>query len=322
MLKFGILAIAIVTAFLLTTSVARAILDNVGQDPSANLSNQVRQTQHKAQTLDTTFIDIMPPTPPGQPLSHQPARQTGTGAPHPRRAAPATPMPTSIPTDPLQPGQLQHAAPGRGKLGPNPRPPGQPDPPAARQDPAPEPTRNPYAIHADPSDDLAAQSVQRMDQIAKDLEITPDRYADAVNIFYAEWDTRYQMARHQHQRFAHRVHQADLAADDYFAMQRELTESMPNRERRQHYRLRDAEEKLQYREWQQHAYEILSQSNIIMDELRQMNIEITKQKLSANFAALYRDFEQVPLAITMLHEELDLFRYRSQQLQLRFQDPT
>ena len=130
------------------------------------------------------------------------------------------------------------------------------------------------------------------------------------------------MALHQHQRFAHRIHQADLASNEYFSIQRQLTESMPNQERREHYRIRDAQEKEQYREWQKHAYEILAQSNIIMDELQQMNLEITKQKLSANFAALYRDFEQVPLAISMLHEELDLFRFRSQQLQLRFQNPT
>ena len=55
-----------------------------------------------------------------------------------------------------------------------------------------------------------------------------------------------------------------------------------------------------------------------MVELHDMNIIITKQSLSAHFAALYEDFQTIPPAITLLHQELDRFRQESDRIQLTF----
>ena len=46
-----------------------------------------------------------------------------------------------------------------------------------------------------------------------------------------------------------------------------------------------------------------------------MNIELSKQVLSAQFASIYRDFETVPIAITNLHHDLESFRIKSRELE-------
>ena len=158
-----------------------------------------------------------------------------------------------------------------------------------------------------------------MNEIKKELEIEATEYVHEVERFYAEWSNRYEKAVQEHKRFSWRVARADEAAEEYFEIQRNLTAMMPNSERMEYFQQKDQEEMELFREWQLQAYDILARSNLIMDELRQMNLEITKQALSANFAALYQDFQEVPLAITSLHQELDLFRLRSEQLQQRFE---
>ena len=55
-----------------------------------------------------------------------------------------------------------------------------------------------------------------------------------------------------------------------------------------------------------------------MLDLHDMNVIITKQRLSAHFAALYEDFQEIPPAITLLHEELDRFRQESEKIQQTF----
>ena len=52
-----------------------------------------------------------------------------------------------------------------------------------------------------------------------------------------------------------------------------------------------------------------------------MNVIITKQSLSAHFAALYQDFHEIPPAITQLHQELQKFRAESDRIQQTFGVP-
>ena len=152
----------------------------------------------------------------------------------------------------------------------------------------------------------------------EELEIQETEYTRAVEQFYDEWSNRYGLAIDAHKRFRWRVDRVGAIAAEYFEHQTELTSLMPNADRRAVFRIRDQEEKELYRQWQLQANDILSQSNSIMDELRQLNLEITKLRLSANFSALHQEFQTIPYAITQLHDDLELFRSRSELLQQRF----
>ena len=286
MIKLGIVGIAVLVGLLVTGQVGADIYSRVNQDPGEKLKNEVSRTQRTAQNLDDRFIDIKPPVPPNMVNLSSP--DTTGSATNP--ALPNANPPTHLPQSDLPASQVE------------------------------EPTIDPdkYGESNSPSDDYARESMERISEIEEELEIQATEYVHEVERFYAEWSERYESAVQEHKRFTWRVARADEVAEEYFEIQRNLTAMMPNIERQAYFQQKDQEERELFREWQLQAYDILARSNLIMDELRQMNLEITKQALSANFAALYQDFHEVPLAITSLHQELDLFRLRSEHLEQRF----
>lgn len=284
-LKYPLIAIlAVVVAVVLTET----YMNTFGADtrPSAQLKEEVARTQRSARNLDTSYAAILPPPPPG----HQsPGRDRDT---EPAQAGPTTNH------EPPPPGTYQD-----GEV-------------ASKKEP--DPTEAPYNNRLNPADVAARAAVDESRQRRAQLDAGESEYATAVQTFYDEWSSRYQNAAEEHRRFRWRLQQADRTASQYFHTQADLTRRMPNAERRGYYVIKDQEEQELYREWQLQAHEILGQSNSIMLELRQLNLEITKQTLSADFATLYQEFHQIPTAITTLHSELDLFRQRSQQLENQF----
>lgn len=93
---------------------------------------------------------------------------------------------------------------------------------------------------------------------------------------------------------------------------------MPNPMRKNEFRVRDAREQETYNEWRALVLGIEKRSDQIMEELRQFNIEITKQRLSASFADIYDNFPEIPQSIADLHDDLEQFRERSEQLDRLF----
>lgn len=284
-LKYLLVAtLAIVAAVVL----AETYMNTFGADtkPSAQLKEEVSRTQRSARSLDQTYAEMLPPPPPGL---ESPG--SSGGANHLKRSQEEETV------EPSPPGTYQERPEGDDR----------------EEEPTP-----PYETDTNPSDAAARQAVGQSRQMRQDLEAAGSEYAAAVQVFYEEWNTRYRQAADQHRRFRWRLEQADRVASDYFETQAELTRRMPNEERRAYYLVKDREEQDLYRNWQLQAHQILGQSNSIMLELRQLNLEITKQTLSADFATLYQEFHRIPTAITTLHGELDLFRQRSEQLEHQF----
>ena len=284
-LKYILIGVLILVGGVIT---AEAYSDTFGRDtaPSSQLKSEVARTQRTARDLDRTYTDIMPPAPPGL-------------------QSPAAANP-----EPDQPDVEES-------------PPGEPPPPGTYTDseiPVEEstPPPAPYETNTNPADEAALEAVRTSREQRTNLEAQDSEYAAAVETFYNEWTARYQDATAQHRRFRWRLEQADRRAAEYFRTQTDLTSRMPNATRKAHYQAKDQEERQLYTEWQVQAHDILGQSNIIMLELRQLNLEITKQTLSADFATLYQEFHQIPAAISTLHTELDLFRQRSEQLENQF----
>ena len=160
---------------------------------------------------------------------------------------------------------------------------------------------------------------QMLAQITEELELTPTEHTRAVDEFYNKWDDRYSTAWDAHRRLEWRIRMADRTAPRYFETQRNLTRVMPNPERRRIYQQRDAREEELYQQWQAQANRVLGQSSLLMEELRQLDLEIAKLRLSANFAALYQEFAAIPTEVNRLHLELESFRDRSRSLEQTLQ---
>lgn len=282
LVRFGLIGIALVVAAVVLVQTAGQLSPDPNERPAVRLTEEVTRTNRTAGRLDTSFANVLPPSPPGQSVSMS----------LPGGASGAT---GTSPGAPSQPGTADNE-------------------PGA----SPEPTPDRFPQYNNPTDLDAQAAADFTDEMVEELEIQETEYTKAVEEFYNEWSARYNLAVDSHKRFRWRVDRAGVIAAEYFQRQSDLTSQMTNPQRREVFRQRDLQEQELYRQWQLQAHEILEQSNAIMAELRQLNLEITKVRLSANFLALLQGFHTIPHAITQLHNDLALFRARSEQLQLSF----
>ena len=163
----------------------------------------------------------------------------------------------------------------------------------------------------------ALQELARLDD--QPGGIHGDERVIAVENLRDAWAPRYRQAVEQHRRLVLRVEHADRAAGRYFETQEELTRQISNPEDRLRAEQGDRAERELYRQWREQAGRTVAQSDRIMVDLRDMDIRITKQLLSANFAAVYHDFQEVPVAVDALHRDLERFRARAEEISATFQ---
>ena len=149
-------------------------------------------------------------------------------------------------------------------------------------------------------------------------DVATDERVAAIENLRDTWSPRYRQAEEEHRRLAYRIEHADRAAQQYFSVQTELTGFIKNREERRRAEASDQAEMAVYRQWQAQAYQTMNQADRIMDDLHDLDIRMTKQLLSANFAAVYRDFLELPVAINDLHRDLEQFRIRSEEIGATF----
>ena len=293
LIKMGLIAIAVIVAGVIVVQNIGQVVQDPNERPATKLTEEVTRTNRTAGRLDSSFASVLPPIPPAQNVSLAlPGSAPGTA--------------NNLPGAPSEPDTVpdpQGGIPGG-------------DPPGAGVDPEPTPDRFPE--YNTPTDLAAADAAAFTDEMVEDLEIQQTEYTRAVEQFYDEWSARYSLALDAHKRFQWRVGRANVTAAEYFERQAHLTSLMTNPERQALFRDRDRQEQELYRQWQLQANSILSQSNAIMEELRQLNLEITKIRLSANFMALHQEFQTIPHAVSQLHNDLALFRARSEQLQQSF----
>ena len=304
LLRMGLIGIALVVAAVVVFQNVGNVFQDPNERPAIRLTEEVTRTNRTASRLDSSFANVLPPALPAQNVSMAlPASQPGSGIS--RQVVPDGDGNTS-PRAPSQPGSGQdpqaESSDGQG-----------PDVGAG-----PEPTPDRYPEYNNPTDLAAGEAAASSDELVEEFEVQETEYSRAVEQFYDEWSARYNLALDSHKRFHWRVDRASAIAAEYFQRQAHLTSLMTNPERQEVFRSRDRQEQELYRQWQLQANGILAQSDTIMKELRQFNLEITKVRLSANFMALHQEFQTIPHAVSQLHNDLALFRARSEQLQQSF----
>ena len=266
-----------------------------GPNEATRLVDATGRANNKAENLNDSFTEVIPPAPPPSPAS----RMGGQTPAETARAAP----PPGVPAGGLGGGERPP------QVGP-----GTPEPP---------PTPDRYAAYARPSEHAVRDAIEFLNELRNDPELAPSRteYIQAVEMLERAWTPRYQRAAMEYKRFAYRIDHADAMAVRYFKVQEGLTAYIANPKDRRRAEGIDAAEREAYLKWRDQAFRTLSQAKSIMIELDDMNIIITKQNLSAHFAALYEDFQAIPPAITLLHKELARFREESNRIQQTFGVP-
>ena len=268
MLKYGFIAMAIAAILGIGWPIVTGVLEG-GPNEATKLVEATERTNNKADNLNDSFTDIIPPAPTSP-----------------------EPQPAPVPAD----------TPGSGA-------PGQP---------TPDPTPDKYAAYADPSEHAVRDAMEYLNRLQTELEPNPTKYINAVEQLQRTWTPRYERAVQEYKRFAYRIDQADAMASEYFQVQENLTTQIVNGEDRHRAKTIDAAERDVYLDWRDQAFRTLGQAQLIMADLHDMNVIITKQSLSAHFAALYDEFHAIPPAITLLHDELNKFREESDRIQKTF----
>ena len=149
-------------------------------------------------------------------------------------------------------------------------------------------------------------------------DVATDERVAAIENLRDTWSPRYRQAEEEHRRLAYRIEHAERAATQYFSVQTELTGYVKDREQRRRAEANDRTEMEVYRQWRAQAHQTMNQADRIMDDLHDMDIQITKQLLSANFAPIFSEFMKLPLSVSDLHRDLEQFRIRSEEIGATF----
>ena len=255
-----------------------------GPNEATRLVEATSRTNNKAESLNDSFTDVIPPAP--SPRSFD----QGQSAQEYANSIPGGPSGSSFPQ-------------------------GATDQPAPREG---TPTPDPYAEYEHPSEHAVRDAMEYLGRLQTELEPSRTEYIQAVEQLHRAWTPRYDRAVEEYKRFAYRIDDADAMASEYFQVQQNLTSRLSSPKERQRAELIDATEHIVYLNWREQAFRTLGQAQVIMAELHDMNVIITKQSLSAHFASLYEEFHTIPPAITLLHQELARFRQESERIQETF----
>ena len=280
MIKYALMAVAAAAVIGIGWPLASAAFGG-GPNEATRLVEATSRTNNKAESLNDSFTDVIPPAP--------------------RRANPQ-----------------ENLAPGGFAPAPDPQAGGQQNPGAA---PQPSPTPDKYAQYEHPSEHAVRDAMEFLNRLQTEMEPTQTEYIQAVEQLQRAWTPRYERANDEFKRFARRIDHSDAMAQEYFLVQQNLTVLISSPKDRRRAEAIDATEQEVYLDWRDQAFKTLGQAKLIMLDLHDMNIIITKQSLSAHFAALYEEFQTIPPAITMLHEELARFREESDKIQAIFGVP-
>ena len=287
MVKWTLIAVGALMLLVAAVPVGKAVFGD-GPNEATQLVDATNRTNNKANRLNDSFTDVIPPAP--APNNSLPPRKTTQ---RPSQNFPYSGIPTGGPAQ------------GTDTAGN-----------ALPAEPAPTPDK--YEAYEAPSHHAVRDAIEYLNKLQTELEPSPTEYINAVEQLQRAWSPRYDRAVDEYKRFAYRIDHADAMAANYFQVQENLTAHIINPEDRRNAEEIDAAEREVYLDWRDQAFATLGQARAIMHDLDDMNIIITKQNLSAHFAALYQDFQSIPPAITLLHKELAKFREESNRIQRTF----
>ena len=135
-----------------------------------------------------------------------------------------------------------------------------------------------------------------------------------LNALLIQWRPRYDAAKLAYAKFDASIANAKGQAAGYFGQQRALTESINSPERREKAEQEDAAEMLLYRQWEAQADAALETAMEIGLKLDDMDADLKKMELRADFVFDTASFIEVPEAVVELNRQLADFQTSSENI--------
>ena len=144
----------------------------------------------------------------------------------------------------------------------------------------------------------------------------PIEVAEIANLdtLLIQWRPRYEAAKLAHAKFDASIANAKSRAAGYFAQQRALTGSIQIPQNRARAEQEDDAEMLLYRQWEAQADAALRKAAEIIIQLDDMDANLKKMELRADFVFDTSAFVEVPQAIGELNQQLADFQVSSENI--------
>ncbi len=136
-----------------------------------------------------------------------------------------------------------------------------------------------------------------------------------------EWRPRYETAKMAYAKFQASITNAKSRAAEYFAQQQILTEGMRDPNNRAKAQLEDEAEMALYLQWEARADAALKSADKIVIQLDDMDSNLQKMELRADFVFDASAFNEVPGAIHELNQQLFDFQVASENIKLAAGSP-
>ena len=136
-----------------------------------------------------------------------------------------------------------------------------------------------------------------------------------------EWDPRYTAAKTAYAKFHASIANAKSRANAYFAQQQALTDRMRDPKNQAKARLEDEADLALYRQWEVQADRALNKANEIGIQLDDMDANLRKMELRADFVFDTSAFLEIPQDIEELNLQLFEFQVASENIKLSAGSP-
>ena len=166
------------------------------------------------------------------------------------------------------------------------------------------------------TEQIVAQAEQGSSQGSATRIDAPVEVAEIANLdtLLIRWRPRYEAAKLAHAKFDASVANAKSRASGYFSHQRALTRSMQNSDNRARAEQEDDAEMLLFRQWEAQADAALRKAAEIIIQLDDMDANLKKMELRADFVFDASAFVEVPQAIGELNQQLADFQVSSENI--------
>ena len=160
-----------------------------------------------------------------------------------------------------------------------------------------------------------------IEEIRSNNEIEQTEIIIAVEELNLLWDERYKLAHTEYAKLRHRLDYASDNTERYFKTQSDLTDQISNTKLRAERKSYYATHRGNFSEWQKQANIMFANTEKVMERLNDVNIIIQQQTLEVYFTGLIQEdsFAQVPIELLELDEDLDMFREKTDGINLLFQ---
>lgn len=153
-----------------------------------------------------------------------------------------------------------------------------------------------------------------MQKYSEEGNLDNDAYVMAARQLKDSWTPLFEQAHRDYDEMNIRITLAKETADEYFAQQSSLTESINDPEFRAELVASDLAQHKAFTDWSVKADALAEAAYNMMRDMEDVDVFIAKANLSAHFVALQKSTSALPVSMTALNAQLDQFRTATRDL--------